>query len=64
MLCRNFCGDIAARNDGKRGAERVPNDRSERDNVYILHREPNQRRKKQRCGSKLTWAAASIIVAI
>jgi hypothetical protein len=36
MFCRNFCGNIAARNDGQRGTEHVSNDRSETDNVYIL----------------------------
>ena len=36
MSCRYFCGNVAASNDGQRGTERVPNDRSESDNVYIL----------------------------
>ena len=36
MFCRDFCGNVAARDDGKRGTERVSNDRSESDNVYIL----------------------------
>jgi len=37
MFCRNFCRNVAARDDGKRGTECVSNDRSESDNVYILH---------------------------
>jgi hypothetical protein len=36
MFCRDFCGNVAARDDGKRGTERVSNDRSDSDNVYIL----------------------------
>jgi hypothetical protein len=36
MFCRNFCGNVAPRDDSKPGTERVPQDRSERDNVHIL----------------------------
>lgn len=36
MFCRNFCGNVAARDDSKPGTERVPQDRSERDKVHIL----------------------------
>jgi len=68
MFCRNFCGNVPARDDGKRGTERVSNDRSESDNVYILH----IKRKVSLAGGnarmdarlQLTWAAANMIVAI
>ena len=36
MLCRNFGGNIAAGDDGNRGADHVSNDCSECHNVYIL----------------------------
>jgi hypothetical protein len=36
MFCRNFCGDIAARNDGKPGTKRVSQNGSDPDKVYIL----------------------------
>lgn len=36
MFCRDFRGNVAARDDGKRGTECMSNDRSDSDNVYIL----------------------------
>ena len=64
MFCRDFRGNIAARDDGKPGTERVPQNRSKRNNVYIL---PSVQQRKYVDGVErllLTWAAASMIVAI
>ena len=36
MFCRDSCGDITAGSDRKGGAERMSDNCSERDNVYVL----------------------------